>query len=59
VADFERKLKAYGYEVVRAAIRASDRVEYMQELQSYSILDLAVEDAFFTLRKPDIIRQKA
>jgi hypothetical protein len=53
VADFEEELKAYGYEVVRAAIRASDQVEYTPALQAYSILDLAIEDAFFTLRKPE------
>lgn len=53
VAEFEAELKAYGYEVVRAAIRANDHVEYTPELQSYSILDLAIEDAFFTLRKPE------
>lgn len=52
VAGFEAELKAYGYTVVRAAIRTSDMVEYSPELQSYGILDLAVEDAFFTLQKP-------
>lgn len=52
VEDFERELKAYGYTMVRAAIRACDMVEYGPELQSYSILDLGVEDAFFTLQKP-------
>lgn len=52
VAEFEAELKDYGYTVIRAALRACDMVEYSTELQSYSILDLAVEDAFFTLRKP-------
>lgn len=52
VADFEMELKGYGYAVVRAAVRASDMVEYCPELQPYSILDLAIEDAFFTLQKP-------
>ncbi|MDP2760773.1 MAG: class I SAM-dependent methyltransferase [Sideroxyarcus sp.] len=52
VAEFEAELKAYGYTVIRAALRACDMVEYSTELQPYSILDLAVEDAFFTLRKP-------
>lgn len=52
VAEFELELKGYGYIVLRAAIRVSDMVEYSPELQSYSILDLAVEDAFFTLQKP-------
>lgn len=52
VAGFEAEMKGYGYRIVRAAIRASNMVEYSPELQSYSILDLAVEDAFFTLQKP-------
>lgn len=52
VAEFEAELKGYGYIVRRAAIRASDIVEYSPELQSYSILDLGVEDAFFTMQKP-------
>lgn len=52
VAEFENELKGYGYTTVRAAIRGSEMVEYSPELQSYSILDLAVEDVFFTLQKP-------
>jgi len=52
VAEFEAELKGYGYAVVRAAIRVSDMVEYSTELQPYSILDLVIEDAFFTLQKP-------
>lgn len=52
VAEFEDELKAYGYEFVRAAIRANDQVEYTSELQEYSIVDLAIEDVFFALRKP-------
>lgn len=52
VAEFEAELKGYGYTVLRAAIRVSDMVEYGPELQPYSILDLAIEDAFFTLQKP-------
>jgi len=52
VAQFELELKGYGYTVIRAAVRACDMVEYSAELQPYSILDLAVEDAFFTLQKP-------
>ena len=52
VTDFEAELKSYGYEVLRAAIRANNMVEYTQELQNYSILDLAVEDVYFALRKP-------
>lgn len=53
VAEFETELKEYGYTIVRAAIRANDMVEYTPELQSYSITDLATEDVFFTLHKPD------
>lgn len=52
VAEFEAELKGYGYSVLRAAIRADDMVNYTCKLQSYSILDLAIEDAFFTLCKP-------
>lgn len=52
VAEFEMELKRYGYTVLRAAIRVSDMVEYSHELQPYSILDLAIEDVFFTLQKP-------
>lgn len=52
VAEFEAELKAYGYTVVRAALRVNDVVEYSPELQQHSVLDLAIEDAFFTLQKP-------
>ncbi len=52
VAEFEKDIKAYGYTVVRAALRANDLVEYSPDLQQYSILDLAIEDVFFTLQKP-------
>lgn len=52
VAEFEAEMKQYGYNIVRAAIRASEMVEYSPELQQYSLLDLATEDAFFTLQKP-------
>lgn len=55
VADFEAELKAYGYRIVRAALRVADMVEYpacTDALQAYSVLDLATEDAFFVLEKP-------
>ena len=52
VADFEAELKAYGYRIVRAALRVADMVEYDQALQAYSLIDLATEDAFFVLEKP-------
>ncbi len=53
VAEFEAELKAYGYTIIRAALRINDVVEYSPELQHYSVLDLAIEDAFFTLQKPN------
>lgn len=52
VVDFEAELKAYGYRVVRAALRVADMVEYDAALQDYSVVDLAVGDAFFVLEKP-------
>lgn len=52
IAEFEAELKSYGYHFLRAALRTVDMVEYGPALQEYSILDLAVEDAFFTLQKP-------
>lgn len=52
VADFEAELKAYGYRIVRAALRVSDLVEYDDALQAYSLVDLATEDAFYVLEKP-------
>ncbi|MGO8754874.1 MAG: hypothetical protein ACLQHK_06540 [Gallionellaceae bacterium] len=52
VAEFEATLKAFGYRIERAAIRANDMVNHTPEVQPYSILDLAIEDLFFTLRKP-------
>ena len=52
VAEFETELKAYGYTIIRAALRVNNVVEYSPELQHYSVLDLAIEDAFFTLQKP-------
>jgi ubiquinone/menaquinone biosynthesis C-methylase UbiE len=56
VAEIEAELKAYGYRVVRAALRTSEMVEYTPALEQYSIQDLAVEDAFFTLQKPEAVR---
>jgi hypothetical protein len=52
VADFERELKSYGYRIIRAALRVTDMVEYDDALQAHSLVDLAVEDAFFVLEKP-------
>ncbi len=53
IADFERELRSYGYEIVRGALRTSEVVEYDAALQPYSLVDLAVEDAYYTLRKPE------
>lgn len=53
LADFEKELRSYGYIIVRAAIRTSDVIEYDKALQPYSILDLAVEEPYITLRKPE------
>ena len=52
VADFEHELKSYGYRIIRAALRVTDMVEYDDALQTHSLVDLAVEDAFFVLEKP-------
>lgn len=57
VADFERELKEYGYRIVRAALRVADMVEYDASLQKHSLVDLAVEDAFFVLEKPMPLRK--
>jgi SAM-dependent methyltransferase len=57
VADFERELKSYGYKIIRAALRVADMVEYDDSLQQHSLVDLAVEDAFFVLEKPGDIGQ--
>ena len=53
VGEFERELKEYGYAFVFASLRTSP-VTYDGEgrLQRYSVLDLAIDDAFFVLRKP-------
>lgn len=55
VFSFEREIKKYGYEIIRAAVRANDLVNYTPELQKYSIIDLAIEDVFFTLSKPEVL----
>ena len=52
IGDFEQELRSYGYEIVRGALRTSDIVEYDRRLQPYSLVDLAVGDAYYTLRKP-------
>jgi len=53
IGEFEKELKDYGYQFVFASLRTSP-VTYDTEgrLQRYSVLDLAIDDAFFVLRKP-------
>lgn len=53
LADFEKELRSYGYILLRAAIRTSEVVEYDAALQPYSILDLAVEEPYITVQKPE------
>lgn len=53
LADFEKELRGYGYIIIRAAVRTSDMVEYDAALQPYSILDLAVEEPYIVLQKPE------
>jgi len=53
LAEFEKELRSYGYILIRAAIRTSDIVEYDAALQPYSILDLAVEEPYITVQKPE------
>lgn len=54
LADFEKELRGYGYIILRAAVRTSDIVEYDEALQPYSILDLAVEEPYIALKKPEV-----
>ena len=54
LADFEQELRGYGYIILRAAVRTSDIVEYDEALQPYSILDLAVEEPYIALKKPEV-----
>ncbi|CAH1903938.1 Methyltransf_11 domain-containing protein [Candidatus Nitrotoga sp. HW29] len=53
LADFENELRSYGYILLRAAIRTSEVVEYDAALQPYSILDLAVEEPYIAVQKPE------
>lgn len=53
VAGFENELRGYGYTMVRGVIRTSDVVEYDDALQPYSLIDLAVEEPYFTVQKPE------
>ncbi|MGA8146532.1 MAG: methyltransferase domain-containing protein [Gallionellaceae bacterium] len=53
LADFEKELRGYGYIFLRAAIRTSEVVEYDDALQPYSILDLAVEEPYLAVKKPE------
>lgn len=53
LADFEKELRSYGYILLRAAIRTSAVIEYDKALQPYSILDLAVEEPYMAVQKPE------
>ncbi len=53
IAELEQELRRYGYYFVNAGLQSVNKVTYTVEMQQYSILDLAIDDAFFTLRKPD------
>ena len=53
LADFEKELRGYGYIMLRAAIRTSAVIEYDKALQPYSILDLAVEEPYMAVQKPE------
>jgi SAM-dependent methyltransferase len=50
VADFERELRALGFEPWRVALRSSDLIEYSDELQRYSMLDLATAELYLSCR---------
>mgnify|MGYP001820098254 CR=1 FL=1 len=54
VGDFERQLRALGFEPWRVALRSSDLVEYTPELQEYPMLDLATAELYLSAwnRKP-------
>ena len=48
VADFERELRDLGFEPWRVALRSSDLIEYTDELQDYSMLDLATAELYLS-----------
>jgi SAM-dependent methyltransferase len=48
VAEFERELRALGFEPWRVALRSSDLVEYTPELQGHSIQDLATVELYLS-----------
>jgi len=54
VNDFERELRALGFEPWRVALRSSDLVEYTPELKGYSMQDLATVELYLSAwnRKP-------
>jgi SAM-dependent methyltransferase len=52
ILELEQELRQYGYYFVNAGLQGVNKVSYTDEMQQYSILDLAIDDAFFTLRKP-------
>jgi SAM-dependent methyltransferase len=54
VGEFERELRALGFEPWRVALRSSDLVEYTPELQGHSMQDLATAELYLSAwnRKP-------
>lgn len=54
VGEFERELRALGFEPWRVALRNSDLVEYTPELQGYPMQDLATAELYLSAwnRKP-------
>jgi hypothetical protein len=56
VGEFERELRALGFEPWRVALRSSDLVEYTPELQRYPMQDLATVELYLSAwnRKPGL-----
>ena len=50
VPQFERELRALGFEPWRAALRTQDLIEYTPELQSYPMQDLATLEVYLSCR---------
>ena len=48
VESLEKELKEMGYKPWRAALRTSNVIEFTDELQDYSINDLAVREMYST-----------
>ncbi len=48
VGEFEKELRAMGFEPWRLAVRSTDLVEYTAELQDYSFTDLATSELYLS-----------